>query len=131
MLIKQQLKPGMQAVNCIADNDAAVTVLPDGRLGKCEHFSENHFIGIIYSNSTDESEIRYFKEKKSKPECEFCVSYPAYNSPFACPARKPVCTPDYQKIVLKHLQAKVLDSYMNSCTTQSAIPDWDEGPGPC
>lgn len=34
---------------CIADNKKSVTILPNGQIGLCEHFSEDHFVSDINS----------------------------------------------------------------------------------
>ena len=62
---------------CMADNDSAVQILPNGKLGKCEHFTESEFIGSIYDNKTNYAVIQSFKEKIDEiPYCKDCKLYP-------------------------------------------------------
>ena len=48
---------------CMADNDSAVVINPEGNLGKCEHFSESEFFGSVFSEKKDMAIINRFKEK--------------------------------------------------------------------
>ena len=61
---------------CISDNDASVTVLPDGRLGKCEHYTESGTFGHVSEPGQDESVIAAFKELR--PEVDACGTCPVY-----------------------------------------------------
>lgn len=62
---------------CMADDDASETILPDGRIGKCEHFSETETIGSIYSAERDQGMIRSWKERMAdQEECLTCPLYP-------------------------------------------------------
>ena len=63
--------------HCMADRDTSIMILPDGKLGKCEHFLDNKFIGSIYSDELDFNSINWFKETKVPlPECDFCNKRP-------------------------------------------------------
>ncbi len=62
---------------CMADDDASETILPDGRIGKCEHFSETETIGSIYSEERDQDVIQSWKERMTdQEECVTCPMYP-------------------------------------------------------
>lgn len=62
---------------CMADNDRCVTILPTGHIGKCEHYSDNHFVGHIDAEGLDAEGIREFKELHDDIDaCAQCVSYP-------------------------------------------------------
>lgn len=62
--------------NCMADSDGSVTVLPDGRLGKCEHESERLFVGSIYEGITDPETVAKWKERVQVPACRDCEFAP-------------------------------------------------------
>ena len=47
---------------CMANNDRSVMIVPDGHLGKCEHFVDSEFYGSIYSDDIDFAMIKKFKE---------------------------------------------------------------------
>ena len=62
---------------CMADDDGSVTILPDGRIGKCEHFSESEAIGSIYDDHLDSDALRSWKaHADEQPECKDCPLYP-------------------------------------------------------
>lgn len=48
---------------CMACSDNAVMIVPDGHLGKCEHFIDSEFFGSIYSDKINLEKINQFKER--------------------------------------------------------------------
>lgn len=75
--VRESLK-GRFAVNaCLADNSRHTTVMPDGRLGRCDSCCDASVWGSIYSDTSDEEVIRQWKERKP-PEtaCKTCAVYP-------------------------------------------------------
>ena len=74
--------PKSRRSHCMCDNDEAVMILPEGELSKCQHFTEDHFIGSIYSDDIDYAEIDSLKEVMILDEnnchgCDFlpmCIS---------------------------------------------------------
>ena len=62
---------------CMADRGDSVTVLPDGKLGLCEHYNRDHFIGDIRSEGLDGEMIRQFTLLREEiPACGDCPLYP-------------------------------------------------------
>ena len=61
---------------CMADDDGSITILPDGRIGKCEHESEENLIGSIYDESFDEEMIKSWKDSIFIEDCNNCFLYP-------------------------------------------------------
>ena len=47
---------------CMANSDKSVMIVPDGHLGKCEHFVDSDFFGSIYSDDYDIQKITKYKE---------------------------------------------------------------------
>ena len=77
---------------CMADNDKAVMILPDGKLGKCEHYIDEHSIGSIYSDKRDEDEVRWYKRLVVPFEkCNKCIYRPACRTLAVCPSLKKHC----------------------------------------
>ena len=72
----ERVEVGVRRNNCMADNDRSVAILPDGRLGKCEHESEEKLIGSIYEEKLDEKEIALWKEFLRCDDCKDCTAYP-------------------------------------------------------
>ncbi len=61
---------------CMASSDSSTIVMPDGNLGKCEHYVNGDFYGSIYSDKIDYDVIKKFKVTTSnKKECENCRFY--------------------------------------------------------
>lgn len=97
---------------CMADSDGAVTILPEGQLGKCDHFTEDHFIGSIYSDTLDQKEIERMKERREDiPACRECAYYPQCRELKYCFGRGGPCTPVLQGVNLQFLRECALNSY--------------------
>lgn len=75
-------KPGrlprkLKLNRCMADNDASVIILPDGHLGRCEHYSDDHWSGSLDSPEQDAAVLAAFKElRKEIDACAECPIYP-------------------------------------------------------
>lgn len=88
MLLQKKLREGKIALvkelpdklrlnNCMADNDASNLILPDGHLGKCEHYSDDHWFGHLNSPDRDETVLMDFKRLREEIDaCEDCPFYP-------------------------------------------------------
>lgn len=63
---------------CMADSGNAVTILPGGEIGLCEHYSESEFIGHIDREGFDQAVVNSWKERIPEiPECAECFYYPS------------------------------------------------------
>ena len=72
-LIKDLPKSFGTPNTCMACSDTAVMIVPDGHLGKCEHFVDSDFYGSIYSDEIDVQKIIKYKDWETiVPECEHC-----------------------------------------------------------
>ncbi len=78
--------PKSRIVHCMCDNDNTVMILPEGELGKCQHFTEDHFIGSIYSDELDFEEINRLKDVMILDEqnCHGCDYLPMCISLKSC-----------------------------------------------
>ena len=84
---------------CMADNDGSVVIVPDGHLGKCEHYIDSEFFGHIDSEERDEAIIRKFKERRADIEaCATCPYYPQCIRLVVC--ENAICTPERQQELL-------------------------------
>lgn len=62
---------------CMADNDASVEILPNGNLGKCEHYTDCEIFGSIYNDEKDNDLIDSWKVLRKEIEfCSECIHYP-------------------------------------------------------
>lgn len=71
------LGKSVKVIHCMADNDASVTILPDGHLGKCEHYTDRDWFGHIGREEKDDAVLVAFKAcHEDLPECAECPVYP-------------------------------------------------------
>ena len=90
----------------MADNNTTTTILPDGHLGKCEHFTDDNFYGSIYSDEIDETVINKFKKERIREEyCHECALQPFCMPLEICPDDVDHCD-EYDKI-------KMFESFRN------------------
>lgn len=76
--VNKPLAKDAKYYRCMADSPGTVMILPDGHLGRCEHYTDNNFVGDIYNGETDEKMIKFFKERVDSAEiCQGCKLYPA------------------------------------------------------
>lgn len=80
--------------HCMADTDTSIMILPEGQLGKCEHCTEDNFIGSIYDEKIDIAKLNLFK-KMAVPfkKCDDCEMRHACVSLECCPEHARACTP--------------------------------------
>ena len=98
---------------CMAAIATTVTVAPDGRLGKCEHYFEEKMFGSIYSDKVEQEYIDMWKiPRNSFKECENCTFYPLCFVPKECPGfgqRK--CDGYARQEKLKGLESSIVYEY--------------------
>ena len=62
---------------CMADSDHSALIVPDGHIGKCEHYSDDHFVGHIGNEEWDALMIDNFRDTRDEIEaCATCFDYP-------------------------------------------------------
>ena len=98
---------------CMADNDSSATITPEGRLGKCEYFSETEeMFGDIWSEEKDFSVIERWKERyPTLPECKNCFYYPRGNRLKMCPYQREYCDMGFREELKTMLQCQMLNSF--------------------
>ena len=74
--LEGRLPVKLKLSHCMADNDTQVLILPDGHIGKCEHYTEDHWFGSVDSPVKDESMLAEFK--RLREEIEACANCPFY-----------------------------------------------------
>lgn len=110
--VKYTLDNFLRYNQCMADNDNAVVILPDGSLGKCEHFSESEFFGSIYKNDIDISVINKFKERRtSDTNCFNCALYPACIRLKMCPDISKNCETYNKKIYINGVKQRIINTF--------------------
>lgn len=72
---------------CMMDNDTMVTILPDGRVAKCDNNYSNVIIGSVNSEIEDTDTILRLKESRPhSAECDECSYYPNCIELINCPS---------------------------------------------
>ena len=87
------LKKRLRYYHCMADNDSSILVTPDGKIGLCEHYTDQHLVGSIYETSCDDIEMAKWKEPYPiTPKCLECPIYPQCIRIKMCPVEREHCS---------------------------------------
>ena len=104
---------------CMADNDNSVTILPDGRLGKCEHETERLLVGNIYDGVTDQDMVACWKERVEVPACRTCTFAPSCNKLRLCEWTQDRCTDVDRERMRLSATHRILNEYRRSVAGDS------------
>lgn len=97
--------------HCMADSGSAVTILPDGSIGLCEHHSENEFIGHIDNDEFNQDVVASWKERVPEiHECADCFYFPECIKLKKC-SNASVCYPQYRTNTLRKTQQRMINEY--------------------
>lgn len=77
--------PVLEVTHCMADNDSARLIYPDGTIGKCENKSSLENIGNIYDDITNEEKHTQYRTYDRFPECDDCCLFPNCLNLKICP----------------------------------------------
>lgn len=122
------LRRGLRLGGCMADNDGAVVVTPDGHIGKCEHFSESEFCSHIDSGEWDWEMLQSWKEKAEEvPECAGCPCWPECYQLKKCPNAYP-CFPEARLLQERRLRHGMLGEYRRYLRRQAAQEEQESEP---
>ena len=108
---KKGVSKGIATNCCMADSDSTITILPDGRIGKCEHESMENLIGSIYREGFDRDMVKAWKERVNAPACKTCPVYPLCTKLKKCEWNANGCTELMRRIEIEKLREKVLTSF--------------------
>lgn len=108
---KPYLDRKIRISHCMADNDSSVTILPDGHIGKCEHFTDSNFIGHLNNNVFDKTTVDSFKLLAPEIEaCKTCAYYPECRKPLKCETAQE-CFPELQEEQFAKIRRGMLEEY--------------------
>lgn len=111
LLERRGIKAKIPMTQCMADSGGSLTVLPDGHLGLCEHYSEDNFVGSIDSDELDESVVQSFRERvETMPRCATCFEYPTCIRLRKCPLSAK-CLPETVALAKTTLQDGMVSMY--------------------
>lgn len=99
--------------HCMADSLSSTTILPDGRLGKCEHYLEDNSWGSIYSDKEDLKVVNSFK--KRYPDLELCKSCPIRPRCIRlkkCPNEDNKCNNEIQEYKIEGIKRQMVNTYL-------------------
>ena len=112
---------------CMADGGRALTILPDGSLGLCDHYSEDNFVGHLGREGLDESVVRRFRERHAPTvECDACFRYPECIRLKMCEESRE-CFPETRAQWLDSLREGMLTAYESEGAAEG---DGDDEPCP-
>lgn len=107
------LSESIKTNHCMADNDHSVVIDPSGNIGKCEHYSEDHYVGNIDSDDRDESMVERFRECHDEIEaCATCFDYPSCIRLKLCEDNA-YCYPEMRDDKLNKIRQSMLKTYQN------------------
>ncbi len=112
-LSRSLLKPASKVNHCMADSDSCTMILPDGNLGCCQHFTDDHYYGSIYSDEIDLNIINEFKRVGviDPNRCDSCELRPYCLCLQACLIIPHRCDDFDKKLKVEDLETKMLNSY--------------------
>ena len=100
LLEKKELWRELRVNRCMADNDGSEVILPDGRIGRCEHIDESDTVGSIFGETRDAVRVDAWRETIRFPECSDCPLYPLCISLKKCSWTKDGC-PEHIRLLWK------------------------------
>lgn len=108
---KRGINKKIKLNHCMADSGNAVTIMPDGNIGLCEHFTETEFIGHIDHEGFDQKMVDSWKETIPEiPECAECFYYPDCIKLKKC-TNDSICYPQYRTDKYRKIQKAMLNEY--------------------
>lgn len=109
---KSFLPKGMKLNACMADDPSSATILPDGRIGRCEHFGDREEVGSIYEDSWNTEKLSSWRALRSSEElCKICALYPMCLRLKKCNACPEQCDELYQGIRLMDIRLRMRNTY--------------------
>lgn len=97
---------------CIADDKCSVTILPDGKIGLCEHYTEDKFISDIETPEIiNEDVVQELRDKLVDFDiCKKCAYYPRCIKLRCCPEAN-FCNSDIMAHNIGRLKKEILGEY--------------------
>ncbi len=124
---KNGIRKNIKLNHCMADSGKSVTILPDGSIGLCEHFTESEFIGHIDQEGFDAEMVASWKEQMPEiPECAGCFYYLDCVKLKKC-STSSVCYQGFRDERLKSTQRAMLCEYEHWLTNTNTAEDEDTG----
>ncbi len=98
---------------CMADNDNSVVIVSNGHIGKCEHYTEDHFVGHIENQNWNLQMIQTIKETRDDiSDCATCFFYPNCIPLRICEDNSH-CYEEERAHLLTKLHRSIIRTYLN------------------
>ena len=111
-LYKFNLPSCLRIYHCNPDAGREITVLPDGKIGWCEHYLKSNFIGDVSSFELDYDKIGFLKTRYADlEECGACPVYPQCIRLKICSAASEWCIEEKRKCMIKEIQMQMHYEY--------------------
>lgn len=89
---------------CMTQNPNSVVIAPNGKLGKCEHYSEgDKMFGSIYEAEMKQEALNYWKQFNRIEACKDCVAYPNCLGEGHCPDLSLQCALIEKPMKIRHM----------------------------
>lgn len=111
LLRQKQLPKAFRLNRCMADTDTSETILPDGRVGRCEHYSEEMITGTIHDDRRDREVTARWKKPLTVPECADCVLYPQCRKLEMCEWNRDGCNETDRNLGIEEIKKQMLAAY--------------------
>lgn len=100
--------------HCMADTDSSVMILPDGKLGKCEHYLEDHHIGTIHDDKIDLDNINWFKTLTTIcAKCDDCELRSRCRTLKYCHSTRKKCSETEKRRIKDSISNKLIELYQH------------------
>lgn len=111
-MLRQRTLPDTLRINrCMADSDACETILPDGRVGRCEHFSDAMITGNIWEDRRDTDVEKKWKAPLRVAKCQTCLLYPQCTKLEMCEWNRNGCDEMDRRIRTEELKRQILATF--------------------
>lgn len=111
---------------CMADRDHSILIVPNGHIGKCEHYTDDHFVSHINHDEWDNNMLSCFRE--TQPEIEACAT--CFNYPNCVRLRlcndNPNCYLEERNNKLHKLEKSIQNTYDNYLNKKEETAEEDE-----
>lgn len=94
--------------SCMADNPNIVMILPDGKLGYCEHYLDDMLYGSIYTDDAKEPWSEYIEPDN---KCFDCIVYPTCMRLKNCNTVEKICDDVMQKNEIGRIKNSIYYTY--------------------
>lgn len=92
---------GLRVSACMMDSNSTITILPNGCIGKCEHYVDDNYISSINAHYMDletEEQIKWRSLRDRNERCHKCTYYATCAVAKGCEGSE-LCSPNFVKSV--------------------------------